>query len=96
MNEKTVGHIERVDADVHSDSIESWLVNRCSGTDLRVIFEPDAVFDAPVKFLLANWRDIFCPSRDDALIVSLDQDWVMFYCHEDEFEFGRIDATLHE
>ncbi len=96
LNHKSVTHIEQCNAAGDSDLVDQWLSDRCTGTELRVIFGPDSVFDTSVEFMLANWRDVLCPSTDDALIVSLDHDWLMFYCHEDEFEFGRIDATIRK
>jgi hypothetical protein len=34
-------------------------------------------------------------SRDDVLILANDDDWVLFYCHEDELEYGhRIRSTV--
>jgi hypothetical protein len=33
---------------------------------------------------------MFCPSRDDVVIVPTGGWWALFYCHEDEFEFARV------
>lgn len=89
LDDERVAAIEHADAD-DDHVIEKWLKERCEGNIVRVIFGRDAVFVASIDFFLKNWRDIFCPSRDDALIINEENKWIMFYCHEDEFEFGRI------
>jgi hypothetical protein len=40
-------------------------------------------------FFVRYWQDMLSPSRDDAVILPEDRGGVLFYCHEDEFEFGR-------
>lgn len=88
LNAEKVASIERADAE--AENIDSWLKKRCTGNLILVIFGRDAVLETNIGFFLNNWRDMFCPSRDDALIVSETKSWIMFYCHEDEFEFGEI------
>ncbi len=96
LNDASVTQIEQCDAAGDSDLVDQWLADRCAGTELRIIFGLDSVFDTSVEFILTHWRDVLCPGRDDALILSLDHNWLVFYCHEDEFEFGRIDATTRK
>lgn len=88
LHPEKVASIEHVDAE--EETIDSWLETRCVGNSIVVIFASDAVLETEVEFFLHNWRDMLCPSRDDALIVSQNTNWIMFYCHEDEFEFGQI------
>ena len=40
-------------------------------------------------FFVRNWQDLLMPSRDDAVILPEGRGVVLFYCHEDEFEFGE-------
>ena len=82
-----VSDVERIDAS--TNAVDDWLLSRCIGDSARIVFGPDSVFDASTQFFRDNWRDLFCPSRDDAIICSNDNAWLLFYCHEDEFEFGR-------
>ncbi|MBL8891322.1 MAG: hypothetical protein JNL67_15180 [Planctomycetaceae bacterium] len=89
LHAEKVVSIEHADAD--EKAIDSWLETRCAGDAILVIFARDAVLRTDIRFFLHNWRDMLCPSRDDALIVSPNKNWIMFYCHEDEFEYGQID-----
>ena len=73
----------------YSEDINTWLASRCDGELAYVVYSRDRVFRTNTQFFLANWRDIFCPGRDDAIILSIDRCWVAFYCHEDEFEIGN-------
>jgi hypothetical protein len=53
------------------------------------VFGRKDVFRVPARVFLDNWQDMFCPSRDDAVILPAGGGWALFYCHEDEFEFAR-------
>jgi len=88
LNSALTINIERIDASI--DAVDSWLTSRCVGDFARVVFGREAVFDVSTQFFRNNWRDIFRPSRDDAIICSVDDTWVLFYCHENEFEFGHV------
>jgi hypothetical protein len=57
--------------------------------EFLVVFDEEHVFRISRSTFLAHWRDMFLPSRDDALMISPSGAWCLFYCHEDEFEFGR-------
>jgi hypothetical protein len=46
----------------------------------------------PASTFVEQWRDIFLPSRDDAIIIDENHQWALFYCHEDEFEFAHTTA----
>ena len=39
------------------------------------------------------WGDFCYPGSDDVIIVPEDDAWVLFYCHEDMFEFGMRKKT---
>jgi len=41
------------------------------------------------SFFAENWQDLLCPSRDDAVILPDLGTGVLFYCHENTFEFGH-------
>ena len=79
-----------------SDDFNLWLANRCDGQFAYVAYSPDCVFKTTTQFLLANWQDLFCPGRDDAITMSVDRLWVAFYCHEDEVEIGDRPAQIVE
>jgi hypothetical protein len=54
-----------------------------------IVFAREQVCRLSTATFIECWQDIFCPSRDDAIILAEDADWVLFYCHKDEFEFGH-------
>ena len=54
-----------------------------------VVFGRHQVCRRGGDFFVRNWQDLLSPSRDDAVILPEDRGVVLFYCHEDEFEFGR-------
>lgn len=53
-----------------------------------VVFGEHDVFRTSTDFFLAEWPNLFCPGRDDALVIEQYSRWIMFYDHEDELEIG--------
>lgn len=80
--------ITHIDVDLTDDFAAEWLTSRVGIGRLRVIYGEMDVFVTSSSFFIANWQDMFCPSRDDVLILPEEGNWVLFYCHEDEFEHG--------
>ena len=87
LNSACVSDIERVDA--YAEGVDDWLAARCSGVLIHIVFGCDSVVELSAQLFCDSWRDMLCPARDDAIIFSQDGEWLLFYCHEDEFEFGR-------
>jgi hypothetical protein len=56
---------------------------------LVVVFGEKDCFECASGFFLEAWQDIFCPSRDDAIVYSEQSPFILFYCHEDEIEVGQ-------
>lgn len=94
LNSSELRNVERRENE--TEGFDRWLADRCDGTLACVAFSGDCVFKTNVEFLLANWRDIFCPSRDDGILLSFDRFWVAFYCHEDEIEIGDRPTAIVE
>jgi hypothetical protein len=82
--------IERLDVDESGPYAQQWLAERIMPGELLLVFGRDEVFRVPSGLFLSGWQDMFCPSRDDVVIVPACGGWVLFYCHEDEFEFAWI------
>lgn len=57
--------------------------------ELVVVFGGDDSFRCSGNFFVENWSDIFVPSRDDAMVYSPESSFILFYCHENEFEVGQ-------
>lgn len=90
LDANTVSAIERLAFGNDSASATNWLRARVPGNQqVVVVFGEDECFLCSSAFLVENWRDIFVPSRDDAMIYSNDTPFILFYCHENEFELGQ-------
>ena len=91
LNEAVIAAIERLDVDQPGPEARQWLSERVGiGDDpLLLVFGEDDVCEVRTSFFLDSWQDLFCPSRDDVVILPAECGWVLFYSHEDEFEFVR-------
>ena len=90
LDETAFASIERLNVDAPVPDAQQWLSERIGVGDVLLVFGPDDVFRVPASLFLSNWQDMFCPSRDDVVIVPDGGGWALFYCHEDEFEFTRV------
>jgi hypothetical protein len=83
--------VERLCADHPNPETEEWLARRVGqdGQRLLLVFDIQEVCVLRTVFFLEQWQNLFCPSRDDVVILPEKGAWVLFYCHEDEFEFGE-------
>jgi hypothetical protein len=90
LDERSFAAIERLVVEEPSPLVQQWLVERVGTGDVLMVFGRDDVFRAPALQFLHHWQDMLCPSRDDVVILPVGGGWVLFYCHEDEFEFSRL------
>lgn len=86
--ESTVDQIERLDIDSYTVA-DAWLRGRlpAEGT-VQVVYGGEEVCVIPSAEFLAKWQDIFLPARDDAIVLHNLGTGVLFYCHEEELEYG--------
>jgi hypothetical protein len=89
LDPTTVVDIEKLDVDEPGPEANAWLSRRVGAGALLVVFGEHQVCRIEGFFFVENWQDIFCPSRDDAVILLEISGGVLFYCHEEEFEFGQ-------
>lgn len=90
LNAQTVGSVERLEFEEDVSTATDWLRSRISGAqELVVVFGGDDCFRCSGNFFVENWSDIFVPSRDDAMVYSPESSFILFYCHENEFEVGQ-------
>lgn len=88
LNESTVNRIERLQIESYSVA-ENWVASRIeSSGKVHVVFGKEDVFVLPTSQFLFNWHRMFMPSRDDAIILHSESKGLLFYCHEEEIEFG--------
>ncbi len=89
LNVNIVGSVERLEFGDNIPTATEWLRNRMSGQEVVVVFGEDDCFKCSSAFFVENWPDIFVPSRDDAMVYSIESPLIVFYCHENEFEVGQ-------
>lgn len=58
-----------------------------------LVFGDNEVCRISRSSFIKHWRDMFVPSRDDVIVIPSSEEWCLFYCHDDEFEFGRKKAS---
>ena len=86
----TVGYIDRFEFGDNESDATDWLKSRIPvGDQLVVVFGDEECFKCTSEFFLQNWRNLFLPARDDAMIFSANSALIAFYCHENEFEIGN-------
>jgi hypothetical protein len=90
LDETKITGIECLDVKVQEAEVRAWLAERVGEGELLVVYSQDHVFRVPVPLFLDSWQDMFGPSRDDVVIVPISGGWVLFYWHEDEFEYARL------
>lgn len=89
LDPAAVTDIERLDVDDPGPEAGAWLSLRIGVGTVLVVFDRHQVCRMDGTFFVTNWRDLLSPSRDDAVILPEGRAVVLFYCHEDEFEFGQ-------
>ncbi|KAM3105987.1 hypothetical protein [Phormidesmis sp. 146-33] len=88
LNEAMVSEIERLEIESYSVAV-NWVISHLKSTGkVHVVFSEEEVFVLPTNQFLSNWHKIFVPSRDDAVILHSESKSILFYCHEEEIEFG--------
>jgi hypothetical protein len=89
LDPATVAGIEKLDVDDVGPAAREWLSDRLGAGSILVVFGKRQVCRMDNSFFVENWQDLLAPSRDDAVILQDEGTGVLFYCHEDEFEFGQ-------
>src|SRR5262249_27462486 len=78
LDETAFEQIDRLDVEERSVDTQRWLAQRVSG-DLLLVYGRDAVFRVTAQLFLDRWQNMFCPSRDDVVILPVDGRWALFY-----------------
>ena len=95
LNEATVEEIQRLEISDYR-SAKRWLAERllAEGT-VQIVYGDDEVCVMDSAKFIEHWDQIFVPARDDAVVLHNLNSQVLFYCHEEELEFGyRISPTM--
>jgi hypothetical protein len=91
LNSDVFSFIERLNVEDQGLEAREWLLKRVGSAEERLllVFGSDEICTVRALFFLDHWRELFCPSRDDVVILPCVGSWALFYCHEDVFEFSR-------
>jgi hypothetical protein len=93
LNEETVSAIERLEISSYAVA-NQWVKARLPATGtVHIVYSEAQVCLLDSSEFLARWQDIFVPRRDDALVFHNLEPCVLFYCHEEELEFGWLSST---
>ncbi len=85
----TVSDIESLIIESYSVA-DSWIKGRLSGAGtVQIVYGDDDVCVISAQDFLNTWQNIFVPSRDDAVVLHNLNESILFYCHEEELEFGQ-------
>lgn len=84
--------VEQFDASVDPAKVTEWLQRSTLGQKQQVVVSWDhhlaVLVDCSV--FCEYWDDFCYPSSDDVAIFPIDMKWVLFYFHNEYFEFGMI------
>lgn len=91
LNEKEFLSVECFDCPLEEANTHIWLADRIPEHTNKLIVlwdESDAVLTD--KELFCKYWDDFCyPASDDNVIFPITMEWVLYYWHEEQFQFGR-------
>ena len=93
LDKQRVGDIERIDLETDKNSeavVDKWLAARIGATkgSVLIIYGRHKVCEMDIQEFLAHHSHVFAPSRDDSIVVPKSGDWLLFFDHENEYEFG--------
>lgn len=90
LNANAISAVERLEFGDDVTAATEWLRARLpSAQEVTVVFGVHDCFRCNGAFFIENWAEIFVPSRDDAIVYSCASPFILFYCHENEFEVGE-------
>ena len=92
LNPNKVSNIEKLIIESYSVA-DNWLKGKFNNNGtVQIVYSENEVCVVPAQDFVNNWRVIFVPSRDDAIVLHNLDDSVLFYCHEEELEIGHRNA----
>lgn len=67
----------------------AWVADRFpNGGTVQVVFGEHEVCVLDTPFFLENWKHLFVPGRDDALVIHNHSTKIFLFRHENELEVG--------
>jgi hypothetical protein len=89
LNEEAWPIRERWDVEkISEEEAVAKLSEHIRSEEFFVVFGREDVCRIARAVFISHWRDMFCPARDDVVLIPESDEWCVFYCHEDEFEAG--------
>lgn len=82
--------IIRCEYDKDEIDIEKQLLSLISNhnEDLIISWLQDTAVKVPIKIFFKHWDDFCYPSSDDVFISPISKKWILYFMHENYFEFG--------
>lgn len=95
INQPKIKKIEKIKTDIDSKIvITNWLVQQMKDvSDQNIIasWDKEIAVLVPKNTFIEYWDDFCYPSSDDVSITPLGGSWMLYYFHEQEFQFGMLD-----
>ena len=91
LNEEEFLSVDYSDCPLEYSSVHIWLGDRIpEHTNTLVVLwdEKDAIL-TDKKIFCQYWEDFCYPASDDILIFPLTMEWILYWFHEEQFQFGR-------
>jgi len=72
------------------ESVRAWLQSKAIAPETRIAVSWDKANCVTTlwRIFCKYWDDFCYPSSDDVLVWSQEEDWVLYYCHHEIFEYG--------
>ena len=82
--------VQSVKISDNHEVVRDWLRAKQIHPETRVAVSWDSAdcVITPWRLFCKYWDDFCYPSSDDILVWSSTEDWVLYYCHHEIFEYG--------
>lgn len=76
-------------------SVDKWLLSKIPKETKKIIisWDEESCVMTEAEIFCKYWDDFCYPSSDDIVILPDTKDWIIYYFHEDQFQFAVIPGT---
>ena len=91
LDAKQFAYVQRINTSGSLENIQCWLNDLPPRSEELVFTSWSEKICTLTSFEIVktNWDNFFYPSSDDAIVLPLSEQWVLYYFHEEEFQFGQ-------
>lgn len=77
-----------------NEEARKWLTDKGINpeTQVAVSWDKSTCVLTTWEILCKYWDDFCYPSSDDVLIWAATEDWILYYCHHEIFEYGLVES----